>query len=222
MSKYRYKKEFLGEFMRRKGLSAYALKDVLGIKSVNHIDVWSGKKPLPELERPKEDQGWLPLVHILKICNTYPNDVTLGDFIEGADESDLVRTMQSPPAVAQDYRRIITEKDREITDLQQKVTELKELIAQLKADMANERLDHEKILGVVKDQMREKYQQREDQIRRDCDKRVIEIVKSFATVLPRKNVGDTNESATDKEDNNDSEDLYDHLLANEPLESPRP
>ena len=134
----------------------------------------------------------------------------------------MVRTHQQSPSVPQDFQRIIEKKNQEIQALQQKVTELKELIAQMKADMANERLDHEKILGVVKDQMREKYQQREDQIRRDCDKRVIEIVKSFATGLPRKNVGGTNGSATDKKDNNDSEDLYDHLLANDPLEPPRP
>lgn len=197
--------------MRRKGLSAYALKDVLGIKSVNHIDVWSGKKPLPELERPKEDQGWLPLVHILKICNTYPNDVTLGDFIEGADE-DVLQEKCQPEQVAASHQHIIDEKNREITTLQQKIMELKELVAELRTEMANQLLASEKTIGQVKDQMREKMTEREDKIRREYDEKVMEVIKSFAAA--QRNNHNPSDKNTDK--------IITNLMANEPIEPPIP
>lgn len=86
MRNYKFKKDFFGQWMKKKGLTSYAMMDILGLKSTNHIDVWAGIKPPRDVQSPKEDQGWLPLVHILKICNRFPDEVSLSDFIENAEE----------------------------------------------------------------------------------------------------------------------------------------
>lgn len=106
MRHYNYKKEFLGEFMRERGITSAQLKKVLGLESQDKIDMWAGRRPLPETRSPKEDRGWLPLKHILRICNHY--DLPLASFIENAEEPPLRRSRrQAKPDLPADSRQVI-------------------------------------------------------------------------------------------------------------------
>ena len=55
--------------------------------SPDKIRIWAGEKALPKVNNEKlkeEDRGWIPLKHILRLCNHY--DLKLSDFIGNAEE----------------------------------------------------------------------------------------------------------------------------------------
>ena len=80
---YTYKKDFFGKWKRQHGISTSELTRVLNFNSPDKIRIWAGEKALPEVNNEKlkeEDRGWIPLKHILKLCNHY--GLKLSDFIE--------------------------------------------------------------------------------------------------------------------------------------------
>ena len=84
---YFYKKDFFGKWKRKNGISTAELSRVLEFNSPDKIRIWAGEKALPEVNNGKlkdEDRGWLPLKHILKLCNHY--GLKISDFIENAEE----------------------------------------------------------------------------------------------------------------------------------------
>lgn len=104
---YVYKRDFLGKWMKKNGITSYALAEILHLKSTNNIDMWAGFKPPRETKKePKEDQDWLPLIHILRMCNHYP-DLKLSDFIENAEDPKPARRRQEKDNVESALRQII-------------------------------------------------------------------------------------------------------------------
>ena len=84
---YTYKKDFFGKWKRQHGISTSELTRVLNFNSPDKIRIWAGEKALPEVNNEKlkeEDRGWIPLKHILRLCNHY--GLKLSDFIENAEE----------------------------------------------------------------------------------------------------------------------------------------
>lgn len=80
---YTYKKDFFGKWKRQHGISTSELTRVLNFNSPDKIRIWAGEKALPEVNNEKlkeEDRGWIPLKHILRLCNHY--GLKLSDFIE--------------------------------------------------------------------------------------------------------------------------------------------
>ena len=127
---YRYKKDFLGKWMKKKGITSYALMDILHLKSTNNIDMWAGLKPPRKTKnKPKEDQEWLPLLHIIRLCNHYP-DLKFSDFIENAEEPKTVRRRQRPTEdIGEESLRDVIEAQRQtIAALQQTVAAQQETI----------------------------------------------------------------------------------------------
>ncbi len=84
---YFYKKDFFGKWKRKYGISTSELTRVLDFNSPDKIRIWAGEKALPKVNNEKlkeEDRGWIPLKHILRLCNHY--DLKLSDFIGNAEE----------------------------------------------------------------------------------------------------------------------------------------
>ena len=84
---YFYKKDFFGKWKRKYGISTSELTRVLDLNSPDKIRIWAGEKALPKVNNEKlkeEDRGWIPLKHILRLCNHY--DLKLSDFIGNAEE----------------------------------------------------------------------------------------------------------------------------------------
>ena len=85
---YSYKKDFFGQWKRKNNVSLADLSTVLGTSARDKIKMWAGEAELPEVkdgEKPQEDRGWLPLKHIIRLCNYY-EDLKFSDFIENAEE----------------------------------------------------------------------------------------------------------------------------------------
>ena len=89
MMAYFYKKDFFGKWKKQKGVSTQELTRVLDFNSPDKIRIWAGEKALPEVSNGKlrdEDRGWIPLKHILRLCNHY--GLKLSDFIGNAEEPE--------------------------------------------------------------------------------------------------------------------------------------
>lgn len=140
---YIYKKEFLGQWMRENGITPYALMDVLGVKSVNNIMDWAGIKPKPRGKKtPKEDDGWLPLVHILKICNT--QGLPLSSFIENAEDEPAKKVRKKGCAgltEADEVRYLKRENEllNQVNSLHEQLGKARDQIVQLQAQLAEAR-----------------------------------------------------------------------------------
>ena len=92
MMAYFYKKDFFGKWKKQKGVSTQELTRVLDFNSPDKIRIWAGEKALPEVSNGKlrdEDRGWIPLKHILRLCNHY--GLKLSDFIGNAEEPEPQR-----------------------------------------------------------------------------------------------------------------------------------
>lgn len=84
---YFYKKDFFGKWKRENGISTAELTRVLDFNSPDKIRIWAGEKELPEVTNVRlkeEDRGWIPLKHIIRLCNHY--GLKLSDFIGNAEE----------------------------------------------------------------------------------------------------------------------------------------
>lgn len=152
MSLY-FKKEFLGEWMKSRKITSYAMMNILGLKSVNHIEIWAGIKPPAPTQKPKEDQGWLPLVHILKIINRYPDDVKLSDFIGNAEDITPTRSRQVKADI-----KLLHELQQEVADLRQ--------------ELLTSRLNHLEEIRTIET----KYREREDRIRDQYDATIQRLI----------------------------------------------
>lgn len=157
MKCYRYKKEFLGKWMKENGLSSYAVADILGLKSVNNIEVWAGQKPPRATQKPKEDQEWMPLIHILRICNT--KDIPLSSFIEDVQDEQMVAKRQR--------------RDRETTSKQ--ALELKE--AELNHERETRRLmeQHQEEMRLLREEHKKAMEKQEQMMQRTIDSQLAQI-----------------------------------------------
>ena len=154
-----FKKEFLGQWMKSRGITSYAMKEILGLKSVNHIEVWAGIKPPPPANKPKEDQGWLPLIHILKIINRFPDDVKLSDFIGNAEDITPTRSRQVKADIAKMQRQ-------------------QEELSALREQLLKSRLDHLEEIRAIET----KYREREDRIREQYDTTIQRLLSRVADI----------------------------------------
>lgn len=87
---YKYKKEFFAEWMTKNKIKREEIKRVLNTSSGNNLQLWLGEREPEPLQDPTKDTGdraWLPLRHILKLCNHY--GLLLSDFIENAEEPEV-------------------------------------------------------------------------------------------------------------------------------------
>lgn len=85
--KYRFKKEFLGQWMQENKISANMLAKILGVKSVNNIYEWAGLRSDNNETNQSDNRGWLPLRHIISICNHFNLPIT--SFFEMDDSAKL-------------------------------------------------------------------------------------------------------------------------------------
>lgn len=114
---YSYKKDFLGKWMKKNGITPYALAEVLHLKSTNNILMWAGiNPPRATKKEPKEDQEWLPLIHILRLCNHYP-ELRMSDFIENVEEPKLKKRKvasvnDDAEAVRREYEKRLADQER--------------------------------------------------------------------------------------------------------------
>ena len=128
---YTYKKDFFGKWKRQHGISTSELTRVLNFNSPDKIRIWAGEKALPEVNNEKlkeEDRGWIPLKHILKLCNHY--GLKLSDFIGNAEEP-------APQKGKKDTRQ-------------------QEELAAVKLELLQARLDHQEELNAVHAEYRER------------------------------------------------------------------
>ena len=128
---YTYKKDFFGKWKRQHGISTSELTRVLNFNSPDKIRIWAGEKALPEVNNEKlkeEDRGWIPLKHILRLCNHY--GLKLSDFISNAEEP-------APQKIRKDTRQ-------------------QEELASLKLELLQARLDHQEELNAVHAEYRER------------------------------------------------------------------
>lgn len=100
---YKYKKEFFAEWKTRNKIKPEEIKRVLKTSSGNNLQLWLGErepKPLKDPTKDTGDRAWLPLRHILKLCNHY--GLALSDFIENAEEPEAKpRLASATPSIQQ-------------------------------------------------------------------------------------------------------------------------
>lgn len=115
---YRYKKEFFGEWLRGSNIRREEIKQVLGSSNGNNLQVWLGERdpePLKDAAKDTGDRAWLPLRHILKLCNHY--GLHLSDFIENAEEPP-VRQRRGPKTEEDTIENLKEKYEKQMADQQ--------------------------------------------------------------------------------------------------------
>lgn len=141
---YRYKKEFFPQWFEENKVKKEEIKRVLNTSSGNNLQIWLGEREPKPLQDPSKDTGdraWLPLRHILKLCNHY--DLSLSDFIENAEEPEAnpCRASATPSIQQQQLQERVdhlleTKKNMEaiISTQAETIQALREQIALLRRD----------------------------------------------------------------------------------------
>ena len=163
---YYYKKEFFREWYEANSatVTKEALKVVLGTSSNNNLQYWLGEKELPALKSSRRiddsDRGMLPLRCILRLCNHY--GLHLSDFIGNAEEpkSDL----RGRPSARE------MKKDELVTKL-----------SAVEKELTDERLNHAMEVNAIN----AKFQEREDRIRADYDRKIQMLIERIPKAAHR-------------------------------------
>lgn len=161
MRNYVYQKDFLGQWMQDNGVKLADVRRVLGLEGTDKIKVWAGQTPPAEIKTEREDRGWLPLKHILKLCNHY--DLPISSFIVNAEEPPTKKIRSTTPSATAD----------------------KEATA-LRLELLQTKLDHQQEINALQtaqqqreDRLREEYEQRMSALREDYDGRLAAMKRQY-------------------------------------------
>lgn len=159
---YKYKKDFFGEWVRRNKIKREEIKRVLGTSSGNNLQLWLGEKepkPLQDITKDTDDRAWLPLRHILKICNHY--GLRLADFIENADEPESrPRRPQTKTTTDSDLRQ-----------------------ASATQQLMQQRIDHLQEIAALKEQHQQMEQQIKEKTVLEYEKRLKDLRQDMQSII---------------------------------------
>ena len=159
---YKYKKEFFATFMQKNKIRREEIKRVLGTSSGNNLQLWLGEREPEPLQDPSKDTGdraWLPLRHILKLCNHY--GLHLSDFIENAEEPEVKQRRQAT--------RTTTSQDLRTAAIQQQLMQ--------------QRIDHLQEVATLREQQRQREEAIKEKITQDYEKRMDDLRRQMETVI---------------------------------------
>ena len=153
---YVYKKDFFGSWKKKKGISTAEIGRVLNFNSPDKIRIWAGEKELAEVNSTKlkdEERGWIPLKHILRLCNHY--GLKISDFIENAEEPAQPKRQKTEGSTDNRHRQQLTA---------------------LQMELLQTKLDHQQEINALQAQ----YREREDRIRAQYDTTIQELMKHLS------------------------------------------
>lgn len=153
MRNYSYNRDFLGEWMRKEGIKLADVKRVLGLEGSDKIKMWAGQTPLPDVKNDRDDRGWMPLKHILKICNHF--DLPLSSFIVNAEEPVTKKIRSARQQATADDRAAESQA--------------------IRLELLQTRLDHQREINMLNQQSR----QREDDLRREYEEKLAEQKRDY-------------------------------------------